>query len=153
MTSTLTLAYVLIAVGLLLLLAELFIPSGGLLFVLSVLALVVGITMTFLYSDDPSTGILTLLGVFVILPAGGGFLLHYMPKTRLGKRYFMAGPDGDETVAALPENQELEQLKGRFGRTVTALRPAGITDFDGRHVDTISEGLMIEPGQMVRCID
>jgi membrane-bound serine protease (ClpP class) len=36
---------------------------------------------------------------------------------------------------------------------MSALRPAGITDFDGRHVDTITEGFMVEPGQWVRCID
>ena len=47
----------------------------------------------------------------------------------------------------------LEQLRGRYGRTVSSLRPAGITEFDGRRIDTMSDGTMIEPGQWVRCID
>ena len=55
--------------------------------------------------------------------------------------------------AALPANQELEQLKGRIGRTLSALRPAGVVDFDGRRIDTITEGMMVDPGQWVRCID
>jgi membrane-bound serine protease (ClpP class) len=53
----------------------------------------------------------------------------------------------------MPVNLELENLRGRFGRAVSALRPAGVVDFDGRRVDTITEGLMVEPGQWVRCID
>ena len=56
-------------------------------------------------------------------------------------------------MAALPANQELESLKGRFGKTISALRPAGVVDFEGRRVDTITEGMMVEPGQWVRCID
>ena len=53
----------------------------------------------------------------------------------------------------MPVNLELEQLRGRYGKTVSALRPAGITEFDGRRVDTLSEGGLIHPGQWVRCID
>jgi membrane-bound serine protease (ClpP class) len=153
MDTPLTLAFVLIAVGLLLLVAELFLPSGGLLFVLSLAALVIGVAMTFLYSEDPSTGLITLIALFIAVPVLSSVMLHYWPKTAMGKRFFLAGPDEDATVASMPVNVELEQLRGRYGRTISALRPAGTTDFDGRHVDTITEGLMVEPGQWVRCID
>jgi membrane-bound serine protease (ClpP class) len=71
----------------------------------------------------------------------------------LGKRFFLTGPDENATVAALPANQELEQLKGRIGRTLSALRPAGVVDFDGRRIDTVTEGMMVDPGQWVRCVD
>ena len=153
MDPSLTLAYILIVTGLLLLVAELFIPSGGLFFVLSVAALVIGVTMTFLYSEDGMTGIWTLLAVFVLVPIVSGVALHYWPKTRMGKRFFLAGPTEDDTIASMPVNVELEQLRGRFGRAVTPLRPAGTTEFDGREVDTITEGFLVEPGQWVRCID
>jgi membrane-bound serine protease (ClpP class) len=53
----------------------------------------------------------------------------------------------------MPVLLELEQLRGRFGRAVSALRPGGIAEFDGKRVDTITEGLMVEPGHWVRCID
>jgi len=153
MEMSLTLAYVLIVAGLLLLLAELFIPTGGVLFVLSVSALAIGVTMTFLSSEDPTLGILTLIGVCVAVPSLLGIMVHYWPRTPMGRRFFLRGPDEDATVASMPVNVELEQLRGRFGRTVSALRPSGITEFDGRRVDTLSEGMMIEPGQWVRCID
>jgi membrane-bound ClpP family serine protease len=53
----------------------------------------------------------------------------------------------------MPVNLELEQLRGKIGRTLSALRPAGVVDFDGRRIDTLTEGMMVDPGQWVRCID
>ncbi len=150
--DNLTLAYVLIVVGLLLLAAELFLTTGGLLFVLSVAALVVGVALTFFYGDS-STGLLTLVGVFIALPIVAGTALYFWPRTPMGRRMFQLGPDEDATVATMPVNMELEQLRGRFGRAVSALRPAGVADFDGRRIDVITEGMMVEPGAYVRCID
>jgi membrane-bound serine protease (ClpP class) len=152
-TPSLILAYVLIFAGLLLLVAELFIPSGGALLAVSLGAIVVGVSMTFFYATDPSVGLITLIAVFLVVPALGSVMLHYWPKTRMGKRFFLDGPEQDATLATMPVNLELESLRGRFGRAVSALRPAGVVDFDGRRVDTITEGGMVEPGRWVRCID
>src|SRR5262249_44724689 len=150
-SSYLTLGLALIGAGFLLLAAELFIPTGGILFVLSVSGIAVGVVFAFLH--DTTVGLFTLLGVFVAVPALGSVLLHYWPRTPIGRPFFLTSPDEDSTVASLPANQELEQLKGRFGRTLSALRPAGVVDFDGRRIDTITEGMMVDPGQWVRCID
>jgi membrane-bound serine protease (ClpP class) len=144
---------VLIAAGLLLLVAELFIPSGGALLALSLGAIVVGVAMTFLSTDDPTFGVVTLVAVCLLVPLLGRLMLYYWPKTRMGQRFFLHGPDEDATIASMPVHLELEQLRGRFGRAVSALRPAGVAEFDGRRVDTITEGMMVEPGQWVRCID
>jgi membrane-bound ClpP family serine protease len=143
--------WLLIILGLVLLVAELFLPTGGILFVLSVASLVVGVAMT--YYHGPATFITTLIGVLVGAPVLFGLAFYYWPKTSVGKRFFLHGQQEDDTLAYTPMNLELEQLRGHYGRTVSALRPAGITDFDGRRVDTITEGIMIEPGQWVRCID
>jgi membrane-bound serine protease (ClpP class) len=152
MAPSLALAYILIVAGLLFLAAELALPTGGVLFVVAVLAIIAGVTMTFVYSDDAVLGVLTLLGVFVAVPLLVNFFLNYWPETRLGKRFILSGPAEDATVASLPVHQELAQLRGRFGRTVSPLRPSGVTDFDGRRVDTITEGMMVEEGQWVQCI-
>jgi membrane-bound serine protease (ClpP class) len=147
----LLLAYGLIALGLVLLAAELFLPTGGILFVLAVGALVVGVAMTF--AESTSRGMVTLIAIFVIIPVVGPILVHYWPKTPVGKRFFLNRPDEDDTLANMPVNLELEQLRGRYGRTVSWLRPAGVAEFDGRRIDIMSEGGMIEPDAWVRCID
>ena len=149
----LTLAYVLIVAGLLLLVAELLLPSHGAFLALSLSVIVLGVTMTFIYSEDPTVGLITLVAVFIALPSVAGIMLHYWPRTRVGKRLLLNTPDEDATVASMPVNLELEQLRGRFGRAVSSLRPAGVAEFDGRRVDSITEGMMVEPGQWVRCID
>jgi membrane-bound serine protease (ClpP class) len=147
----LTMALVLIAVGFLLLAAELVIPTSGTLFVLAVAALIVGIATAFYY--DPQTGMVTLVGVGIAFPLAVAVVMHYWPKTPMGKRMILTNSDEDDTLANMPVLLELESLRGRFGRAVSTLRPSGITDFDGRRVDTITEGMMVEPGQWVRCVD
>jgi membrane-bound serine protease (ClpP class) len=150
-TTYLTLGLAVIVLGYILLAAELFIPSGGVLLVLSGGGIIFGIILTFAYSS--TAGWITLIAVFVLSPIVIGALLHFWPKTPLGKRFFLTVAPDDATVAALPANQELEHLKGRIGKTLSALRPAGVVDFDGRRVDTLTEGMMVGPGQLVRCID
>jgi membrane-bound serine protease (ClpP class) len=145
------LAYALVILGLILMAAEVFLPTGGILFVLAIGALIAGIAMSF-YSDV-TQGMITLAAVFILIPVLGPVLLHLMPKTKMGKKLFLEATEDDASVAAMPVNLELEQLRGRYGKTVSSLRPSGITEFDGRRVDTMSEGEMIGPGQWVRCID
>ena len=144
--------WILIILGLILLLGELFIPTGGILFVLSVAALVVGVAMTY-YSNSTGAFLAALLFVAVGAPTLFGLAFYYWPKTAMGKRFFLAGPEEDHTLATTPVNLELEQLRGHYGKTLSPLRPAGVVEFDGRRVDTITEGIMIDAGQWVRCID
>jgi membrane-bound serine protease (ClpP class) len=150
MDSSLTLAYGLIVAGVLLLGAELLFPSG-LELALAVAAVAVGVTLTF--AHDLTTGVVTLIVVVVTLPTLGAMMLHYWPRTRLGRKFFLPDPADDATLASSTANQDLQRLRGRYGRTISPLRPAGITEFDGERVDTITEGMMVEPGQWVRCID
>jgi membrane-bound serine protease (ClpP class) len=147
----LTLAFILIGVGFLLLVAEMFIPTSGTLFVLSVVTIAVGVGMAFF--SDSSTGWITLLVVFVLFPMVSGALLYYWPHTMMGKRMILRGPEEDATLATIPHHVQLEALRGRFGKTLSDLRPAGVVDFDGRRIDVITEGMMVEPGRWVRCID
>jgi membrane-bound serine protease (ClpP class) len=143
--------YALIAIGVALLLADLVLMSG-IVAVLAIAALIVGVTLVF-SGSTPSTGIITLIVLFVAIPILVVGASRMLSNTSLGKRMFLSAAEEDETFAKLPSLLELEHLRGRYGRTVSALRPAGVTDFDGRRVDTITEGEMIEPGQWVRCLD
>ncbi len=146
----LALAYLLIVAGFLLLAAELIFPSM-VLGALGLAAIAVGVALTFHHST--STGILTLVVILVGLPVLGKLALTYWPRTALGRRLFLKMPEAENTLASTPGNQELEQLVGRVGQAASDLRPCGVTNFDGRRVDTITEGIMVDSGQWVRCID
>src|ERR1700722_2504527 len=110
-STYLTMGYALIALGFLLLFAELFVPTSGTLFVVAVGCLAVGITFTFWY--DHTVGTWTLVAVFLALPLLGKILLTYWPRTSIGRRMFLTARDEDNTLASLPENQALEELLGR----------------------------------------
>jgi membrane-bound serine protease (ClpP class) len=145
-----TIAYLLIVVGLALLVAEVFLFSHGVLAALSLAALIVAVTLAF--SEGAYSGLTALLTLFVSLSVIGILFFNFWPKTPMGKHLFLHAPE-DDALASHPAQQELERLRGRFGRTISALRPAGITDFDGRRVDTLSEGSLIQPGQWVQCVE
>jgi membrane-bound ClpP family serine protease len=149
--DNLQLAYGLIAVGIVLMAAELFLPTHGVLFALGIGANIIGVALSFQYGL--STGITTLAVVVVVVPIVGSALLRLWPKTPMGKHLFLPRPEDDETIANMPANLELERLRGRYGRTLSALRPCGLVDFDGKRIDTITSGEMIEQSRWVRCID
>lgn len=149
--DNLYLVFGLIAVSLVLLTLEMILPVGGIFFVLGMAGIITGIAMTF--ASGLSVGLTTLIVVLVILPTLFRLVLRLGPRTALGRKIFLPAPEDPEGFTTLSALQELESLKGRYGRTLSALRPSGITDFDGRRVDTISEGIPIEAGQWVKCID
>jgi membrane-bound ClpP family serine protease len=146
-----TLGYLLVAVGLILMAAELLLPTGGVLFVLGIAGLIVGVAMTFAY--DQTQGLVLLIALFVVVPIVVPLVLYWWPRTPLGRVLVLRKPDDDAAVAHMPVNLELEALRGRFGKTLSPLRPAGATDFDGARVDTLSEGPLIDAGRWVRCVD
>src|SRR5262249_9183140 len=149
--SNLSLAFILIAAGFLLMVAELFIPSGGILSVLSATGILVGVALAFSY--DTTTGLWTLVGVGLALPVAMGLAFHYWQKTLIGSRFYSTAPDDGPRGASMAEHQELQQLRGQIWQTLSALRPAGVVDFNGRRVDCITEAIMVAEGQTVRCVD
>src|SRR5262249_6213054 len=55
--------------------------------------------------------------------------------------------------ATAPTTTEADTLKGRTGKTVSPLRPSGTVEFDGKRVDAMTEGTMLDAGVWVRCVD
>lgn len=152
MDQTLALTLLLIGGGLLLLLSDLFMYSG-VVAVIGLVLILIGVGLPFYYGNT-STGIATLVGVFVVVPSAVYGLLHFTAKTASGRGLFLpTGAEDDATVANMPVIAELEQLRGRIGQAVSPLRPSGVVEFDGRRIDVLSEGIMVSQGTWVRCID
>ncbi len=146
-TTFLTLGTFLIVVGFLLLLGELFVTSGILL-VLAVGSIAVGVV--FLFRHDTLVGVLGLVGVLVAVPVAGFLVLRLLPNTPLAQ---LSRRPAEEPAAALPHHLELQTLRGRTGKTLTPLRPAGMVSFDGKRIDCVTEGMLVEASKWVRCVD
>ena len=146
----LTLAFVLIGFGVVLLTAEFFLPTGGVLVVGAVgcFALAVGLI---LYYGTTEEAVAAVIGLSVGLPIAGGVMFYGW--RRLSLKSGPDSPTGSATAVTTPELAELEHLRGRHGRTVSFMRPSGTVDFDGRRIDALTEGMMLEPGVWVRCVE
>jgi membrane-bound serine protease (ClpP class) len=125
---------------------ELFVPSGGVLAVVALLALLGSLVFGFLQ------GIVFGLGLLLILVVGLPFLIWYMlaiwQSTPIGRRLLL---DPEEDPALQP-NEELERHKALLGKTGTAkslMMPSGMIEIDGQRFDAVSAGMPIDPGTSV----
>lgn len=140
----LTIALVLIALGVGLLLAEVLIPSGTLVVAALVFfTLAVGVI---LYHGTTIEAVVALGGLAVGLPVAGFIAVSAWRRMSLGGALDTPADDGR------PATTE-PGLKGRTGRTVSPMRPSGSVEFDGKRVDAMTEGMMLDAGVWVRCVE
>jgi membrane-bound ClpP family serine protease len=140
---------ILLALGLILLVSEVFVPSGGLIALLAVSCLGLSLWKAFEYSFD--LGLKFLLADFVLLPMAGALAIDLWPRTPLARRVFLRPPDPDEMDVS-HSDQRIDHLIGQYGRALTPLRPSGMVDFDGRRLDGLAEEGLIPSGALVRAV-
>jgi membrane-bound serine protease (ClpP class) len=145
------LAYLLIAVGVILVIAELFVPTGFILVVVGVCCALVGVGLLFVHGSMENA-LMALLSLCVGGPLLGGLVFYLWPYSPMGRKLIRTAEDSG-TVATMTGNAGLEALRGKTGRAVSPLRPSGVAAFDGRRIDVITEGLMVEVGQWVKCVE
>lgn len=145
----LTLTILLLVAAVAIFVAELFIPSGGLLTLLGVVVLVFFNVQMFAYG--PTAGLISLTASVTALPLGAYFVLRNLERLPFGR--FMVPPNPAPSQASpLEANPALAALVGRRGRAISPLRPVGTCEFDGRRVQCITEGGMIDAGSEVEAI-
>jgi membrane-bound serine protease (ClpP class) len=148
--SELGIVALLFGVGIAMLIAELFIPSHAILTVAGVGFLTAGVVMTFRTYGEKA-GTVAVLSCLVSLPAFAVAAIKIWPKTWIGKRIAPPNPRftvGDTSVPA----EELSRYVGRTGRAVSALRPVGVCDFDGRRISCIAEYGIMDAGVAVEAV-
>ncbi len=147
--SGLTWAVLLLAVALALLVLELFVPSGGLLGLLSFAGIVASIVMVF--RESSTYGTLYLVGLVVLLPLLFVKMVRYWPHTAIGRLMLNIPPPGTETESSAIQNP-LEDLVGKIGQAKSKMLPSGAIVIDGRTYDAFSGGFAIEAGDTVEVI-
>ncbi len=138
----------LLFLGLLLVAAEVFFPSMGILAILASGAVGSAVVLAFVHLGV-NTGIVFLLAVLVLVPLTLLFAFKTLPKTPLGRRLILDGPTFGETSGTAVKGG-LESLLGKEGRALSPLRPAGVASIDGKRVDVVTRGLMIEKGARLK---
>ncbi len=131
----------LLAVGLFFLLLEIFIPSAGLLAIGGVVSLGAGVLIAFRHGL--AAGVAAVAAIAVLLPLEIVFGVRLFPHTPLGRRIVLKAK-AKTTLADRAVETGMPELTGKEGVTVTYLRPAGVAEIEGRRVDVVAEGLMID---------
>ena len=144
-------AIVLLVAGLGLAILEVFIPSGGILGFLSVMAIVTSIIMAFYYSGSNTGVTFTLLAV-VALPAVLVAALKWWPNTAMGRRILLDVPSEEQMLPDADQRHHLEELVGKFGKAKSMMLPGGTVVVEGHLYEAVSEGSPIEAGQAVEVV-
>jgi len=137
------LVIILLVAGALLLLAESVLPGmiAGLAGACCLAAAVIEGYVQF----GTKTGNLILLGVLAGLVVGFWLWLKYFPDSRVAKVFISRKVVGEIGT-------EKPELLDQTGTALSALRPAGTAIINGKRVDVVTEGQMIDPGTPVRVV-
>jgi membrane-bound serine protease (ClpP class) len=141
-------ATLLLSLGFGLVVAEVFFPSLGALAILAVLSLIGGVALGFRESMEAGW---TFLGVAVVGGLSSALIaFQIFPRTPWGRRMIVTGPTfAGDTAATDPRTRD---LVGKGGRSVSPLRPAGIAEIEGRRVDCVADGELIDAGTAVTVV-
>jgi membrane-bound ClpP family serine protease len=145
-------AVILLAVGLLLVLLEFLIPSGGILGVMAALAILSGIIMAF-NERGPVVGML-FVGVTVVSIPGlliAGFRI--LPHTPIGRQLISESPTGDEVISDMATRRNMREMIGWIGRSTSPMLPSGSIEVEGQTLDAVSQGMAINANTPVKIID
>jgi membrane-bound ClpP family serine protease len=141
----------LVIVGLVALALEVFVPSGGVLGFLSIVALIAGVALAFI-EQGPWFGMAVLAGTCLAVPAVLGLAFRVFPETPLGRRVLPPPPRPEEVVPDADRRAVLRALVGRRGLTTSDLLPWGGVEIDGVCHEAVSEGGPIGRGAAVEVV-
>lgn len=133
--------------GLALIVSEALFPSLGLLSIGAAIALISAVSAAF--AVDTATGVAFLIADAIAAPLALGLGMKVFPKTPMGKRMVSSGLSFESSAAT--DERDLGIL-GHDGEVVSPLRPAGLARIDGRRVDVVSRGELIEVGEPIRVV-
>lgn len=143
-----TLAILLLGLGLALVIAEVLFPSFGILSVLATLAIGGAVVMAF--RESTAVGLRFLVATALLLPVTVVAGLRLFPRSPMGKHMVAPGLSFEGSAATDPRDLE---LPGTLGVAESDCRPAGLARLSGRRVDVVTRGEWIESGEAVRVLE
>ncbi len=136
---------ILMLVGVVLLVVEMYIPGFGVPGILGIASLVLSFI---LLHPTMEQGLVLLAILGAILCVALSVCLFTASRGRLNKSKLVLNDVAVPADAA--ENNDLNYFIGKTGSAHTALRPAGIGEFDGVKLNVVSDGEFISAGRPIR---
>lgn len=140
---------ILFAIGLLLLLAEVFlIPGFGLAGIGGVAAILASIFLTFGNIVQATYSILIALGLSI---AGFFLLIRFIPSTRAWRKFILFTKQEKE-LGYTVGTKDLKRLTGKEGIAITPLRPSGIVEANGKKLNALTRGEYVNSNTKIKII-
>ena len=133
-----------------LIIAEVFVPSGGLIGLCALACLISGAVIFFQHSA--TAGWIGVGIAAVMIPGVLIFAYRIFPKTRFGKSVTLTPPERQQGDA-IPDTSELKKMLGKVGVVITPLRPVGMCDFAEKRVECVAESGYVDKDKKVKVID
>jgi membrane-bound serine protease (ClpP class) len=146
-----TIAILMLFFGLALIIAEFFIPSGGMIAILAAICLSVSVWGAYQAWWETARSIwwsyLAMVALLIPVSAGGGLFL--IQRTSLGRHVLLRAPDLEEVTPYAAEERHLRQMIGKRGETVSLLNPGGMVEVEGERFHCECPCMLIEAFQEV----
>lgn len=133
----------LIGCGTLLLLLETVLP-GLVAGVMGVLCLVAAVLVGYIRFDFATANLIAgavMLGVVV----GAGIWFRFFPNSKMARKFI-----SQNAVGGVPDGQV--ELLNQTGVAHSTLRPSGTAVIQGRRVDVVTEGALVDRGQSIKVV-
>ena len=133
-----------------LILAEVFVPSGGIISICAIACVIGGVVIFFRHST--TAGWIGVVTAVIMIPSVLVIAYKIFPTTRFGKSVTLTPPKrqrGD----AIPDTPELKEMLGAVGLVITPLRPVGMCDFSGQRLECVAESGYVDKDKKVKVID
>jgi membrane-bound ClpP family serine protease len=134
--------------------AEIFIPSGGLISLVMVFAYVSAIYCAYMAWWETLPVLFWSFCGFSLLCIPVTFVAAFwwLERSSWGKRILLEAPTSDEVTPFAAEELRLKKFIGSKATTLTPLNPGGMISMEGERIHCISQGLMIEANQLVKVL-
>ena len=139
----------LLILGLALIVAEVLFVSFGVVAVLAGVSLLSAVFVAF--QESTAFGVTILVVEAIASPIVLTLAFKLLPKTPFGRQLILAGPATPGSAGAA--DADLAGYVGKVGVTLSALRPAGFARIDGRKIDVVTRGEMLDAGVDVVVVD
>ena len=134
-----TLPIILQLIGIFVIIAEIIIPSGGL---LSLIAIgIFAYSFFLIFAISVSAGVMVVIADVILLPILVIVGLKLLAKSPVTLRQTLARSEG-----VISQSSELDTYIHQQGKAITDLRPSGMAMINSKRVDVVSRGEYIEKG-------
>jgi membrane-bound serine protease (ClpP class) len=138
-----------LVIGLLLLILEVLVPSGGF---IGLSALVcVGLSLWHAFQHSTQFGMIYVVIDLAAVPLTMAAAFWIWTRSPLSRKLFLQPPEPEEIDVSHAE-RNLPLIVGRAGRALTPLHPCGHLEIDGRRYDGLAEEGFIPEGAVVRVV-